>query len=505
MSSSQISTPMLTPDFESFWESLRQLLPLPSTPPARTAATPVSPVTLEEPLQLSLQRILTPARVFWDAATLGQYARDNSYAGYIQQEQHPQLPAAVVMPQSEQEIAQLMVWAAEREVSLLPWGKGKTPYLHKQRHPLPFIIVDLCQLQRVLEIDPQRQMLRAQSGCSWKDLEATLQAQQFTLGHAFAWNIATVGGVLATQSLNLKSLRYGTLCHNVQNIRAVCPSGPLQLQAPRPGKPDERVLMLGTRGAWGIITEATLRLFPLPQERLSLTCGCTSWNEAWAILQQLRQANLELTALRLSTTRELSLFGLEPVAGRRLLLRSLRSTTPAEVQLLIELEGSREKVLATRRAIEELLSEKSLQSSNGSREARAREGLYPYRMYLLQQLWERGLLAYSLTAAVPWSIAATFLRDWEEALRSILLTSSGKPGHTLSTVWAAQDYVQIYTLLLGYQAPTPAARLAQLEDIHAVALTAKQRWQIEETAAPLVQQAFQVVGNYLDPDGIMLR
>lgn len=493
-------------DFESFWGALRQLLPLPPSPPTQNHPSAVLPTPLEESLQLSLQRIIPPDRVHYDSEWVQRYAGDHSYEGYLWQHTLPQYPAAVALPNTEQELAQLIAWATEREFRLLPWGGGKSAYQGKHPHGTPFIVVDLQYLNRILEIDAQRRLVRAQSGITWAALEEALNAQKLTTGQCFSRSLATLGGSIARQSTNIKSLRYGSLMENVQAIRALCPSGPIRLHTARPGATDERALMLGAHSAWGIISDVTLRLYPRPQERLTLMTGAPSWNEALVIVKSLLNAELRPATIRTTTARELALFGGESSSGLRQLLRALRGGgTPAELQILLDLEGTREGIMTTRRYIEELLHEKNIQITNNGREMQPREAEYQQRQFLLQQLWERRILAHTLTTAVPWNITAAFLRDWEEALRSILLTTGGQPGQTLSTLWATPDYALLHTLLLGYQAEEPAARMVQLQDIYAVAHAAKQRWEIEEPASALVKQAQHAAGAQLDPKGIMMR
>lgn len=506
MNNHQTPPPTAMRNFDDFWTALRQILQLPPTPPAARVPAAPQALPLEEALQLSLHRIMDASRVHCDAETLGRYSGQNTYAGFIHHAAHPQLPAAVTFPNSEQEIAQLLSWANQRELRLLPWGGGTAPYHNKQRDATPFIVVDLQHLNRVLEIDTQQRLLRVQSGITWTVLEESLAQHKFTTGQCFPWNAASVGDSVATQSISAKSLRYGALPENLLAIRALCPAGPMRLRPARPGAPDERALMLGAHGAWGIITDVTLRLHPSPQEQLTLIIGCASWGAAIAALERLLSAAIQPAAARITSTRELALFSSESGPNLRQLLRALRGNTPAEVQLLLDLEGTREVVNATRHQIEELLREKNLQGEAGGRAAQLQGLDYPQRRALLRQLWERRILAHVLTAAVPWHSASAFLRDWEEALRSILLTTGGLPGQPLTTLWATQDYAVLRTLLLGHQAEGPAtARMAQSQDIQAVALSTKQRWHVEEPPAPLISQAHHAVGEQLDPGGVMLR
>ncbi len=500
------TSPTITRSFNEFWVALRQILPLPENPIPGSDADDPAIAPLEEALQLSLCNSMQPSRVTFDKQILQRYSTIQACAGTGSQNANLLAPAAVVFPDSEQEIAQLLTWAEERELRLLPWGGGGAPYQHKQPDEKPYIAVVLHNLNRILEVDIQQRSVRVQSGITWSALEDTLASQKFTTGQHFAWSKATVGGAVATQSTSAKVLRYSDLSHNILALKALCPAGPIRLLPARPGAPDERALMLGAFGAWGIITEATLRLHPAPLERLTLIAGHASLADAVSALAQLRSAEVNFTTARITTTRELSLFHSTTTTSIRQMLRNLLGNAPAEFQMVLDFEGTREEVNTARRQTEELLSDKNIHVVKGVRESQLCLPDYAQQWTLLRELWEQRLLVHTLSAAVPWRKVAPFLRDWEEALRSILLTTGGLPGQTLTTIWAAEDHAMLRTLLLGFQPQVATAScLKQIQDIQAVALTIKQRWQVEESAAPLVNQALAKVGECLDPNGVMMR
>ena len=504
MSTSLTSIPGAVRDFNEFWAALRQLLPqLPVIPAPKSPPVTSTIIPLEEALQFSLQQLLEPARVACDAETLQRYSPQFAHTRQVSQVADMPAPAAVVFPNSEQEIAQLLSWAEERELRLLPWGGGSHPYHHKRPDTTPYMVMDLRYLNRVLEIAPQQRWVRAQAGVAWTTLEESLATHKLTTGQCFPWMTASTGGTIAANNISAKALRYGDLFRNVLAIKALCPAGPIRLLS-RPGAPDERPLRLGTYGSWGIITEATLRLHPAPQEQLNLIIARGSIAEALAALEILRCVGVRFVAARITNARELSLFSNAPSSSIRQLLRNLIGSTTTEFQLLLTLEGTREEVSGARRQIEELLHEKPLQMTGG--DAQLREPDYAQEWILLRQLRTQRVLATALTATVPWHNAASFLRDWEEALHSILLTTGGLPGQTLTTLWATEDYAVLRTLLLGFQ---PAGAMSdseeQIQDIQAVALAIKQRWHVEDPSTTLVNKALDNAGEFLDPNSVMLR
>ncbi|MBN1919934.1 MAG: FAD-binding oxidoreductase [Anaerolineae bacterium] len=491
-------------DFNEFWATLRQMLPqLPVVPSPKNVAPAPQVSPLEEALQLSLQNIMEPARVACDAQTLQRYSTQYLYTGAEIPTSNMAAPAAITFPNSEQEIAQLLTWAEERELRILPWGGGGAPYQHKHPDATPYIVVDLRYLNRILEISPQHRWVRTQAGVTWTSLEESLAEHNLTTGQCSPWTTATVGGAVASHSISAKALHYGDLTRNLLAIKALCPAGPIRL-SPHPGATDDRLLMLGAFGECGIITETTLRLHPAPQEQLNLVATRSSMGEALTALEILRSANVKFAAARIINTREHSLFSNPTSSSIRQLLRNLIGSTTTEFQLLLNLEGTREEVNSIRRQIEELLREKPLQLAGG--DAHLCEPDYAHEALLLQQLREQRVLAHPLTAPVPWHNAAPFLRDWEEALHSILLTTGGHPGKTLTTLWATEDYANLRTLLLGFQpAGADSEPRSQIQDIQAVALAIKQRWHVEEPPTALVSHALSRAGEFLDPNSVMLR
>ncbi|MDX9955193.1 MAG: FAD-binding oxidoreductase [Anaerolineae bacterium] len=491
-------------DFNEFWAALRQLLPqLPvvPTPKSQTPPTQVNP--LEEALQLSLQNIMDPARIACDAETLQLYRPQYLHTEVGMPDSNATAPAAITFPNSEQEIAQLLTWAEERELQILPWGGGGAPYQHKHPNAMPYIVVDLRHLNRILEISPQHRWVRAQAGVTWANLEESLAEHKLTTGQCSPWMTATTGGAVATHSISAKALRYGDLSRNLLAIKALCPAGPIRL-ASRPGAADERQLMLGAFGAWGIITETTLRLHSAPQEQLHLVATRGSITDALTALEILRHAGMKFAAARIINTREHSLFSNPASSSIRQLLRNLIGSTTTEFQLMLNLEGTREEVNSTRRQIEELLREKLLQLAGD--DMHLCDPDYSQEALLLQKLRAQRVLAHTLTATVPWQNAAPFLRDWEEALHSILFTTGGLPGKTLTTLWATEDYAILRTLLLGFQpAGADPESGDQIQDIQAVALAIKQRWHVEEPSTDLVCHALSYAGEVLDPNSVMLR
>jgi len=493
-------------DFEAFWQQLGEYLPLPELT-ITAAPQSIEMPTLEAPLLHSLKKLLSPDRVISTSAERYAYAGGQTYTGFLHKQNKEYMPHAVVLPQNESEIAALMLWASQREIHVLPWGSGTAPYYSKTQTDVPFLVIDMQQLNRLLEIDTQRAQLQVQSGTHWEVIERELEPTAMTTGQLFPSQNATVGGHVATNAVGVKALGYGTLLDNVIQIRAITPSGPIEISRPMPGKADSRVLMLGSYGTWGIITKVTVRLFPAPLEKISLQIGFTSWAEAIKTLQKLLREDYKPTAACIIGNKERRLFSTTNLHGWRQLIPAVRTTPNLwEAYLCLEIEGKHATVNLIRQQIEKTIQDTEANIEINKRPTLNGYGLWTQRQDWLQELWRRKILAHTITASVPWADLPDFIQDWEEALSSIIHATSNYAGLPLTKVYATQDYALIETLLIGHQSPgSTEAQENQLKSIQAVALETKRRWGIDSNTSTLMTLAITAAHEKLDPNGIMLR
>jgi alkyldihydroxyacetonephosphate synthase len=131
------------------------------------------------------------------------------------------------------------------------------------------VVLDLTRLDRVLEIDDTSLTVTVEPGIYGTSLDEHLRAHDYTLGH-FPQSIAgsTVGGWIACRSAGQYSTRYGKIEDIVIGLDAVVPREPSRLSfravPARADGPDLMRLFLGSEGTLGVVTQATLRIHPLP-------------------------------------------------------------------------------------------------------------------------------------------------------------------------------------------------------------------------------------------------
>jgi len=254
------------------------------------------------------------------------YARDRlPYAVFRERagEVAGAVPRLVVRPANQDEIVRLVQLAQARKVALIPYGNGSGVL----GGAIPLggeVMVDLRRLDRIVSINPTDAMATVQAGMNGAEFENELNKAGYTCGHLpQSIEISTVGGWLACRGGGQTSSRYGKIEDIVVGLKAVLPDGtPLEVRpvARRSVGPSIRDLMIGGEGAFGIITEATLRIWKKPEVERGVVLAFPSLQAAWDCARQIMQAELRPSIVRLydrvesdERTKDIELFRSKPI------------------------------------------------------------------------------------------------------------------------------------------------------------------------------------------------
>ena len=182
-------------------------------------------------------------------------------------------PDLVVYPESERDVCLTLRAAAERDVAIIPFGGGSniSGCLERMDRERMVVSLDLRCMRRVLEVDTRSFTARIEAGIFGPDLEEQLAHHGMTLGHfPDSFLHSTLGGWIATRSAGMQSDKYGKIEDMVVALRMVTPAGALATRAvPKSSNGiDIKHLCIGSEGTFGVITEATMRVHPLPERRV---------------------------------------------------------------------------------------------------------------------------------------------------------------------------------------------------------------------------------------------
>jgi alkyldihydroxyacetonephosphate synthase len=186
------------------------------------------------------------------------------------------LPDVAVRPSSAKEISRVMMIANAYRIPVVPRGGGSG----SQGGALPIyggILVDLTRMNAILDIDEVDLTVTAQAGINGKFLEDKINKRGLSLPHYPASiDVATLGGYLAARGSGVLSTKYGKAEDLVLSIEVVLPTGDVVRTPSVPSHasgPDLMSLFVGSEGTLGIITQATMRLEPVPDVRSGLEAG----------------------------------------------------------------------------------------------------------------------------------------------------------------------------------------------------------------------------------------
>ena len=215
-------------------------------------------------------------------------------------------PLAAVLPESVAQISAIVQLCGEHSVAIIAQG-GNTGLVGgcAVLENTPSIILNLNRLNQIISVDALNQTITVQSGVTLAQVQAAARAQNLLFPLSLASeDSATIGGNLATNAGGTQVLRYGTMRDLCLGLEVVLADGQVlsalnTLRKNNTGY-DLKQLFIGAEGTLGIITQAVLKLYPLPAEHQVALIACNDLNSILAAFTTLRQ-NLDarLTAFEM--------------------------------------------------------------------------------------------------------------------------------------------------------------------------------------------------------------
>jgi alkyldihydroxyacetonephosphate synthase len=240
-------------------------------------------------------------------------------------------PDAVARPESEEEIAELLRWASEENVAVVPFGGGTSVVGGVECEGDGFagvVSLDMRSLDEVLEVDPTSRSARIQAGATGPRLQEQLDEHGKQLRHyPQSYEFSTLGGWLATHAGGHFATVYTHIDDFVENVRMVTPTGTVETRRlPSSGAgPDPNALLLGSEGAFGVFTEAWMKVQPRPEHRAKATVAFDDFDDGVEAARRIVQARLYPANCRLLDRNEAVL---NQIGGTNLLVLGFESTDP---------------------------------------------------------------------------------------------------------------------------------------------------------------------------------
>lgn len=245
-----------------------------------------------------LSRRLGADRVLTEPASLKEHSWDALTERRIHPLRRPEVtpPSCVVFPHSTEEVSAVILLANEDRVPVVPYGGG-SGLMGGALSLKPGIVLDLAKMNGVLEMDRESHAARVQAGIILESLNSRIEQEGLMLGHdPWTLPVATVGGAISTNSLGYRGGKYGSMGDQVLGLEAVLPQGKiLRTRAVPKTSTGIRLshLFVGGEGCFGVVTEATLRVFPLPDARSLAAVAFPSFEEGFAAIQEIFECGVK--------------------------------------------------------------------------------------------------------------------------------------------------------------------------------------------------------------------
>jgi glycolate oxidase len=463
---------------------------IPGQPVSRTKQ-----VKAESPLIHGLRNVLSPIEYSVDSDVLARYAGDKWFAAHR--------PDAVVRPRSTESVSAVLRFANRRGTPVTPRGAGYG-YVGGCVPVRGGIVLSLERMNRIKEIAPADFVAVVEAGVGTQRLQEAVEKQGLFYPPDPASRADTfIGGNIATNAGGPRCLKYGVTRDYVLGLQVVLADGTVLEMGGRTHKNktgfDLHRLFVGSEGMLGVVTEATLKLLPLPPERACLAAGFAAMPNAVRSVHAILGAGFLPAALELADSFTLA------AAFKRTGSQQLRG---CRAHLIIELDGQPASVRSEVRQVQRLLEPQKplfVQVGIGARKC---EAVWNVRREFSYALRDTGLTKLNQDIVVP--------RSRLEDLFSFAARLRLKHGLPVACFGHAGDGNIHVNVMVDFKRPKAKQRSqSALDELfrqvlswggsitgeHGIGL-AKARWW-PWAASPEVRRLHRAIKDTLDPEGIL--
>ncbi len=335
-----------------------------------------------------LKNVLPAGEIFFDPQTLAKYAGDKWFASH--------LPDAVALPRSTGSVSALLRFANRHGIPVTPRGAGHG-YVGGCVPAHGGIVLSLERMNRILDINAADFAAVVQPGVNTKHFQETVEKRGLFYPPDPASRADNfIGGNIATNAGGPRCLKYGVTRDYVLGLEVVLADGTVQRLGGCTHKNktgfDLHRLFVGSEGLLGVVTEATLKLIPLPPFRANLAVGFGSMPAAVRTLHAIFRAGFLPCALELADAFTLA------AAYKRTKSERLRG---CRAHLIVELDGQTNSVRAEIKALERIIrQQKPLSVARGLGAAQCEE-IWQIRREFSYALRDTGLTKLNEDVVVP--------------------------------------------------------------------------------------------------------
>jgi D-lactate dehydrogenase (cytochrome) len=285
---------------------------------------------IEQQILDGLLSIVGQDRISTTLADRNQHARDQSAS-------NGHLPDVIAWPRTTAEVSAILRLANDAGLPVTPWGAGTS----LEGNPIPVcggLVLDFQQMGQILTVHNTDFQVTVQPGLFYKDMNKVLARHGLFFAPDPGAN-ASIGGMIANNAAGIRTVKYGATRDNVLALEVVLAGGDVIRTGSRSIKQsagyDLTHLFVGSEGTLGVVTEATLKLAPLPETFSAVVAAFPTVEQAAEVVFNIIGMGLEPTALEFLNA-----------AATRLINTEDGVDLDVAPNLLMEFSGASETLLA---------------------------------------------------------------------------------------------------------------------------------------------------------------
>uniref|UniRef100_A0A7N4PV74 Alkylglycerone-phosphate synthase n=1 Tax=Sarcophilus harrisii TaxID=9305 RepID=A0A7N4PV74_SARHA len=367
------------------------------------------------------------------------------------------IPDIVLWPKCHDDVVKIVDLACKYNLCIIPFGGGTSvssglscPVDEKRT----IVSLDTSQMNRILWVDEHNLTAHVEAGITGQELERQLKESGYCTGHEpDSQEFSTVGGWVSTRASGMKKNIYGNIEDLVVHIKMVTPKGVIEksCQVPRMSTgPDIHHFILGSEGTLGVVTEATIKIRPVPEYQKYGSVAFPNFERGVACLREIAKQRCAPASIRLMDNMQFQ-FGLalKPQVSsiftsfldglKKFYITKFKGFDPNQLSVATLLfEGDREKVLQHEKQVYDIAAK------FGGLAAGEDNGQRGYLLtYVIAYLRDLGLEHYvlgeSFETSAPWDRVIDLCRNVKERIAKEC-KEKGVQFSPLSTCRVTQTY-----------------------------------------------------------------
>lgn len=359
-------------------------------------------------------------------------ALGKSYADLLKAITNTQVPVpdAVVYPKNHEEVLRILKTCSDYNIQVVPFGGGSNVVgaFNMANYKPARIVLDMADMKKLIALDEVNHTAIFEGGIYGPELEATLNAKGFTVGHfPQSFEYSTLGGWIATRSAGQESSAYGRIEDIAISLKIATPAGELSTSSFEGDAEgiNLKSLYFGSEGLLGVVTEAKVRIHELPKCKKWAVAVFPSFENGTKAVQQLVQSGVYPSVVRYSDESETFFLSLlsheEPSVFSKLkssISKSVLKFKGIEKPslLMLRMDGDEEEATLKQEIALQVFDKHkgfSVGEGLGKKWETSRFGL----PYLRDDLMERGIFVDTMETVFPWNEINPFKKKLLEKLQ----------------------------------------------------------------------------------------